>query len=96
MAVARSSTLKPLKGKVIPVNKRALVLGGGIAGMNAALDLAKQGFESTIIEKETQLGGMARKLHHTIEGGDIRAYVKNPFGRVTAPMEKSRCSQTPQ
>ncbi len=84
MAVARSNTLKPLKGKVIPVNKRALVLGGGIAGMNAALDLAKQGFESTIIEKESQLGGMARKLHHTIEGGDIRAYVEKLVGRVTA------------
>jgi heterodisulfide reductase subunit A-like polyferredoxin len=84
MAVARSSTLKPLKGKVIPVNKRALVLGGGIAGMNAALDLAKQGFESTIVEKESQLGGMARKLHHTIEGGDIGAYLETLSGKVNS------------
>jgi heterodisulfide reductase subunit A-like polyferredoxin len=84
MAVARSAKLKPLKGKVIPVNKRALVLGGGIAGMNAALDLAKQGFESTIVEKESQLGGMARKLHHTIEGGDIGAYLESLSGKVTS------------
>jgi heterodisulfide reductase subunit A-like polyferredoxin len=84
MAVARSRKLKPLKGKVIPVNKRALVLGGGIAGMNAALDLAKQGFESTLVEKESQLGGMARKLHHTIEGGDIGAYLEHLSGKVTS------------
>jgi heterodisulfide reductase subunit A-like polyferredoxin len=84
MAVARSGKLKPLKGKVIPVNKRALVLGGGIAGMNAALDLAKQGFESTIVEKESQLGGMARKLHHTIEGGDIGAYLETLSGKVNS------------
>jgi heterodisulfide reductase subunit A-like polyferredoxin len=74
-AVARASTLRPLHGKVIPVNKNALVIGGGIAGMNAALDLARQGFESTIIEKASEPGGMARKLHHTIEGADIRAYL---------------------
>jgi heterodisulfide reductase subunit A-like polyferredoxin len=74
-AVARAATLTPLHGKVIPVNKKALVIGGGIAGMNAALDLARQGFESTIIEKASEAGGMARKLHHTIEGADIRAYL---------------------
>ena len=83
-AVARSSTLTPLHGKVIPVNKKALVIGGGIAGMNAALDLANQGFESTIIEKSPQLGGMARKLHHTIEGDDIRAYLDQLIGEVSS------------
>jgi heterodisulfide reductase subunit A-like polyferredoxin len=84
MAVARAVQLKPLHGKVIPVNKRALVVGGGIAGMNAALDLAKQGFESTLIEKQTELGGMGRKLHHTLEGADIRAYVKQLAAQVTS------------
>jgi heterodisulfide reductase subunit A-like polyferredoxin len=75
MAVARAITLKPLHGKVIPVNKHALVLGGGIAGMNAALDLSKQGFASTLIEKQGELGGLGNKLHHTIEGADVREYV---------------------
>jgi heterodisulfide reductase subunit A-like polyferredoxin len=73
-AVARAATLKPLHEKVIAVNKKALIVGGGIAGMNAALELAKQGFESAIVEKADRLGGMARKLHHTIEGADIGAY----------------------
>ena len=75
-AVARAALLAPLKGKVIPVSKKALIIGGGIAGMNAALDLAKQGFPSIIVEKSTELGGMARKLHHTIENADIRSYIK--------------------
>ncbi|MEJ2476908.1 MAG: FAD-dependent oxidoreductase, partial [Desulfobacterales bacterium] len=81
-AVARSATLTPLHGKVIPVNKKALVLGGGIAGMNVALDLAGQGFESTIVEKASELGGMARKLHHTIEGADVQAYLDQLIAKV--------------
>ncbi len=84
MAVARAVKLKPLHGKIIPVNKRALVVGGGIAGMNAALDLAKQGFESTLVEKQGQLGGMGRKLHHTLEGADIRAYVDELTAQVSS------------
>jgi heterodisulfide reductase subunit A-like polyferredoxin len=75
MAVSRAVRLKPLHGKVIPVNKHALVVGGGIAGMNAALDLSRQGFTSTLLEKADQLGGMGKKLHHTIEGADIAPYV---------------------
>jgi heterodisulfide reductase subunit A-like polyferredoxin len=75
-AIARATTLIPLHGKVIPINKRALVIGGGVAGMNAALNLARQGFESTIIEKASVLGGMARKLHRIIQGSDIRPYLE--------------------
>jgi heterodisulfide reductase subunit A-like polyferredoxin len=52
--------------------------------MNAALDLSRQGFESTLIEKNTELGGMALKLHHTLEGADVRAYVDQLTGQVTA------------
>jgi len=75
MAVARAGTLKPLKEKVIPVTQRALVIGGGIAGMNAALQLGNQGFEACLVEKESCLGGYSLKLHHTIEGARIRSYV---------------------
>ncbi len=84
MAVSRAVQLKPLHGKVIPVNKHALIVGGGIAGMNAALDLSRQGFESTLIEKQSQLGGMGTKLHHTIEGADIRSYVEGLTARVNS------------
>ncbi len=84
MAVARSSSLRPLKEKIIGVNKRALVIGGGIAGMNAALNISKQGLPVTMLEKGSELGGMARKLHHTIEGGDIQQYLHDLIQEVTA------------
>ncbi len=84
MSVARAAALKPLKEKVIKVNRRALVIGGGIAGMNAAIGLGDQGFEVVLVEKEDRLGGMANRLHHTIEGGDIRAYLRELIDRVNA------------
>jgi heterodisulfide reductase subunit A-like polyferredoxin len=84
MSVARAGALETLKGKVVPINKQALVIGGGIAGMNAALGLARQGFPVVLLEKEAELGGFARRLHHTIEGADIGAYVQGLIGQVTA------------
>ena len=84
MAVARSGTLTPLKEKVISVTQRALIIGGGIAGMNAALSLGRQGFEVVLIEQESYLGGFSRRLYHTIEGGDIRAYIKKLINDIKA------------
>ncbi|MBW1852794.1 MAG: CoB--CoM heterodisulfide reductase iron-sulfur subunit A family protein, partial [Deltaproteobacteria bacterium] len=83
MSVARAAKLKTLKEKVVPINKQALVIGGGVAGMNASLGLAKQGFDTVLVEKEAQLGGYSRKLHHTIEGEDIQAYLKQLIDEVT-------------
>jgi heterodisulfide reductase subunit A-like polyferredoxin len=83
MAVARSALLRPLRAKKIPIQRRALVIGGGIAGMTAALALAEQGFESVIVEKERNLGGMAKELTHTIEGGSISDYLLETIDRVT-------------
>ncbi len=82
MAVARSATLHPLHEKVIPVNKRALVVGGGVAGMTAALGLADQDFEVVLIEKENCLGGMANKLTTTIDGTNISIYLKEMIQKV--------------
>ena len=63
MAVARASLLEPLHARTITVNKRALVIGGGIAGMTAALGVADQGFEVVLIEKNPQLGRPCRGTH---------------------------------
>ncbi|MFC1885997.1 FAD-dependent oxidoreductase, partial [Thermodesulfobacteriota bacterium] len=84
MAVARAGELKMLEEKIVPINKRALVIGGGVAGMNASLGLSGQGFEVVLVEKETELGGFARRLHHTIEGDDIPAYLSQLVDKVTA------------
>ena len=77
MAVARVATLGPLHDKQISVIDKALIIGGGVAGMTAAKGLADQGYEVTLVEKENSLGGLGNRLYHTIEGDDIRAYVKD-------------------
>jgi heterodisulfide reductase subunit A len=83
MAVARATLLKPLKVKAVSINKRALVIGGGVAGMNAALGLGDQGFEVVLLEKEARLGGLARAHDHIIEGAPVREYILDLIERVT-------------
>ena len=75
MSVARASRLEPLQEFDLPVNKATLVVGGGIAGMTCALSIASQGHEVHLVEKKKELGGMARRIHTTIEGMDVQAYL---------------------
>jgi heterodisulfide reductase subunit A-like polyferredoxin len=84
MSVARADTLLPLEEKKIPVIQRGLVIGGGTAGMNAALGLADQGYEVVLVEKEAELGGLARRLTATIEGANVGEYLKELIQRVSA------------
>lgn len=77
MSVARTSLLEPLDEFALPVNKAALVVGGGVAGMTSALTLAEQGFQTYLIEKASDLGGMARRIHYTAEGLDVQAYLND-------------------
>jgi heterodisulfide reductase subunit A len=62
MAVEKASMLEPLYRETVGVERSALVIGGGIAGMSAALSIAKQGFRVYLIEKEKELGGKLRSL----------------------------------
>jgi heterodisulfide reductase subunit A len=64
MGVARAKLLSPQEEPRIPVEKSALVIGGGVAGMTAALSLAKMGFPVHIVEKEKELGGFVRNLNN--------------------------------
>jgi heterodisulfide reductase subunit A-like polyferredoxin len=84
MSVARADTLAPLAEKKIPVIQRGLVIGGGVAGMNAALGLADQGYEVVLVEKEDELGGLAKRLTATIEGAKIEDYLKDLIQKVTS------------
>jgi len=77
MSVARASLLQPLQEIDLPVNKAALVVGGGIAGMTCALSIANQGHEVYLLEKDAELGGIARKIHYTLEGMDVQAYLRD-------------------
>jgi heterodisulfide reductase subunit A-like polyferredoxin len=74
MAVARARHLKAVPLHELPVTAAALILGGGVAGMTAALNLAGQGFKVLLVEREAALGGLVRKLHATLEHADIQAF----------------------
>lgn len=82
MSVARSVRLEPLEEFELPVNKACLVVGGGIAGMTSSLGLAGQGFEVYLVEKEPDLGGMARNLYHTLEGMDVQEHLQDVIRQV--------------
>jgi heterodisulfide reductase subunit A len=82
MSVARVCRLKPLQEFDLPVNKTALVVGGGIAGMTCALSIAKQGHEVYLVEKDADLGGTARRIHSTLEGLDVQAYLHDIIRKV--------------
>jgi heterodisulfide reductase subunit A len=82
MSVARTALLKPLQEIDLPINKAVLVIGGGVAGMTSALNMAEQGFEIYLVEKEPDLGGMARRIHYTLEGVDVQAYLEDLIGKV--------------
>jgi heterodisulfide reductase subunit A2 len=73
MAVAKASRLSPLVPKKIPVEKRALVIGGGIAGMQAALNISKAGYPVTIVERDQGIGGRMAQLEKTFPTLDCSA-----------------------
>ena len=82
MAVAKAQYLKPLKPGQLSVNHQALIIGGGLAGMTAALSLADQGFASFIVEKEDRLGGNYNHLYKTLEGLDAQTHLKGLLDKV--------------
>ncbi len=82
MSVARAAHLEPLQEIELPVNKAALVVGGGIAGMTCALSIAEQGHVVHLVEREHDLGGKARKIFHTLEGQDVQAFVHDLVDKV--------------
>ena len=82
MSVARVRHLAPLQEIDLPVNKTALVLGGGIAGMTCALSISSQGHEVHLVEREKDLGGTARRIYDTLDGLDVQAHVSDLVRRV--------------
>jgi heterodisulfide reductase subunit A len=82
MAVEKARLLEPLAEGESGVIPRGLVIGGGVAGMNAAMGLAGSGFQVYLVEKEGKLGGLARNIHFNARGGDVQAYLKDLIARV--------------
>ena len=83
MAVASAKELVPLHEKTLPIIKKGLVIGGGVAGMTAALKLSEQGYEVFLVEKEPELGGNLKNIHFTIEGKDVQTFLQRLIDEVT-------------
>jgi heterodisulfide reductase subunit A len=69
MAVEKARRLSPLNTTHLPVEQSVLVIGGGLAGMTAATALARQGFETHLVEKQNQLGGLLNQLEEIAPSG---------------------------
>jgi heterodisulfide reductase subunit A len=72
MAVHKVALMAPLKEAELEINPTALVVGGGISGMAAARSLARQGYETHIVEKDSRLGGQARNINLTAAGDSVQ------------------------
>ena len=83
-AVAKVVPAEPLYKKTLPVNKTALVIGAGLAGMTAALDLAEQGFPVHLVEKEAEPGGNLRHIRTTLSGEETGPLLESLIEAVRA------------
>jgi heterodisulfide reductase subunit A2 len=82
MAVAKTRFLQPICESQIPVTQKALVIGGGISGMTAAVSLAEQGYETALVEREAVLGGFLNKVFFTVEGINIQKTLKDLIEKI--------------
>ena len=82
MSVSRARLLEPLYETSYEVIQKALVIGGGLAGLSAAQAFAEQGFNSTLVERSAELGGNARTLYYTEDGANPAQYVQDLIEKV--------------
>ncbi len=83
MAVARGRQLEQVEDQQLPMVQSALIVGGGVAGMAAALNIASQGFKVDLLEATDKLGGNALQLFHTIKGEQVSPFLQDLVGKVT-------------
>jgi len=84
MAVAKADLVEPLQQISLDVTHSALVIGGGVAGMEAAIGVAEQGYQAYLVEKTGELGGTARMLRSTWKGEAVAPYLEELIHQVQA------------
>jgi heterodisulfide reductase subunit A len=82
MAVAKAREIEPLERVALGVTRRGLVIGGGLAGITAALALSEQGFEVDLVEKNKELGGFLRKINYTLDNDGTQEYLRAMIDNV--------------
>ncbi len=78
MAVAKATLLQPAEEIEVPITRRTLVIGGGVAGIQAALDLADTGYKVYLVEKEASIGGMMARIDKTFPTMDCSICILAP------------------
>lgn len=78
MAVAKAALLQPAAEAEVPITRKALVIGGGVAGIQAALDLADTGYKVYLVEKEPSIGGMMARIDKTFPTMDCSICILAP------------------
>ncbi|MGD8815118.1 MAG: hydrogenase iron-sulfur subunit, partial [Anaerolineales bacterium] len=95
MAVEKARLLEPLHAVQLPVTKKVLVVGGGIAGMTASVALAHQGFETHLVEQQDKLGGMLNQLDEIAPSNLLASdLVKTKARQVKASKVKVHLNET--
>jgi heterodisulfide reductase subunit A len=84
MSIAKAKLNTSLPKVPIEVKPSALIIGGGISGMSAALELVEQGFSAYLVEKEEKLGGLVNRLHYGLKGEDIPSWLEDTIKKVEA------------
>ena len=82
MAVERARRIQPIRRGKQRIEKKGVVVGGGLSGMTASLRLAEQGYEVFLIEKEKELGGNLKESFYTLKGSDPQAFLQDLIGRI--------------
>jgi len=82
MSIARARLLQPLEGTSLKVDQRALVIGGGLSGMTAALSIADQGFKVHLVEQTNVLGGHLAEIYRTLEHDNISDFTSELIRKV--------------
>ena len=78
MAAAKAALLEPAEEIEVPITRRALIIGGGVAGIQAALDLADTGYKVYLVEKEPSIGGMMARIDKTFPTMDCSICILAP------------------
>jgi heterodisulfide reductase subunit A len=82
MNIAKTRLLEPVQCNSVGVTHSVLILGGGLAGLTAALSVADQGYGVYLVEKEEVLGGLLRKVRYNLEGDDIQRHLRETIEKV--------------